>query len=384
MKAGVYYGARDIRTEDIEIPKTGPADILVKVMSSGICGSDLHSYRQGVFCRPGWVLGHELSGEVVSVGAKVKDIKKGDRVIPFRRTAGGTEPCGKCFWCQRGEPQYCENVTTRKPCGKCEFCLKGQWWLCTEMSRYMNVGYSRNGGNSEFAAVYDAELNQNVFKLPDNMSYDEGAAVEPLVGCLEWVSLASPQPHDTAVVMGLGTIGLLTVQVLKQKVSRVIGSELSQKRLQVARELGADIVIDPSKENPVEKVIEATGVGRSRSGKGGGRADFVMECSGAGVALQQALEITRSGGKIVLVGLYEKPVTIDPNLIVFKDLKLISSQTRRVVPANQLMLQAIDEIASGRIKIKPLISHEFSIDKIKEAFETQAKSAESVKVIIKP
>jgi threonine dehydrogenase-like Zn-dependent dehydrogenase len=386
MKAGVYYGARDIRQEEVPVPEIGPDDVLVKVKSCGICGSDLHSYREGVFSRPGFVMGHEFAGEVVKVGGSIKDIKVGERVIPLGRGASGPPACGKCFWCLRGQPQYCEGRTGgRKPCGKCKNCLEGKWWLCDEMTRYMGLGYSKYGGYSEFVPVFNAKINENLYRLPDNMTYDEGAAVEPLYGCMDWVTLADPQPHDTAVVLGLGTIGQLVMQVLKNKVARVIVSEVSEKRLAIAKELGADVVINPAKEDAVQKVIDVTGMGRSGTGRGGGRADFVMECSGSGIALQQSMEMVRAGGRIVLVGLFEKQVTIDPNKIIFKDLKLVSSQTRSKQGAiNQRILAAIDELSSGRVKIKPLISHEYKIDQIKEAFEMQTKSAESVKVLVKP
>jgi len=252
------------------------------------------------------------------------------------------------------------------------------------MRRYQSIGYSRNGGCSEYVAVYNATLNQNIFRLPDNMSYQEGAAVEPLTGCLEWALLAKPQKRDTGVVIGLGTIGLLMTQVLKNKISRVVVSEVSPARLKTAAELGVDCVIDASKEDPIKKIMEVAGVGRSRSGRGGGRADFVMECSGSGIALQQALEMTRAGGRVVLVGLFEHPVTIDPNLIIFKDLKLVSPQTHREIPQSQLVLNAIEEISSGKVRIAPLVSHEFALDSVKEAYEMQCKSAESVKVMLKP
>lgn len=387
MKAGVYYGARDIRPEEIEIPKIGPDDILINVKACGICGSDLHGYRQGHFTRPGWIMGHEFAGEVAEAGDRVKGIKTGDRVVYIPGEHGRvSQGCGSCFWCLRGQHQWCEApTTTRKPCGKCEYCVAGQWWNCRETLRYQGPGYSRNGGYSEYAAIWDAVLNKNVYRLPNNMSYDEGAALEPLVGCIRWVAQAEPQPRDTAVVLGLGTIGLMAMQLLKNMVSRVIVSEVSQRRLEVARELGADAAIDAAKEDPVQKVAELTGVGRSRSGRGGGRADFAMECSGAGVALQQAMQMTRAGGRVVLVGLFEKPATIDPNLIIFKDLKLISSQSDFAgnLTGNPI-LQAIDMIAGGKVKVKPLISHAFPVEKIKEAFEVQTRADESVKVLIRP
>jgi threonine dehydrogenase-like Zn-dependent dehydrogenase len=387
MKAGIFYGPRDMRAEDIELPAIGQTDVLIKVKAAGICGSDLHSYRQGVFFRPGWVMGHEFTGEAVEVGAKVKNIKKGDRLV---RLGGGgkkisTEACGKCFWCQRGLAQYCEAVGgARKPCGKCKYCLAGQWYLCTELLRYQGPGYGRNGGCAEYVIIFDAVLNTNVFKLPDGVSYDEGVCLEPLTGGIKWIAQTHPQAYETAVVTGMGAIGLSIMQILKTKVSKVIVSDVSARRLAVAKELGADYIIDASKEDPVQKVIEITGVGRSRSGKGGGRADLVMECSGAGPVLQQTLEMTRVSGRINLVGLFEKPATIDPNLIVFKDLRLISSQGDFPGTIKELIFEAFDLVTSGKVKLKPMISHEFPIEKINEAFACAANSAESVRVLVKP
>lgn len=387
VKAGIFYGARDMRAEDIDIPKTGPDDVLIKVKAAGVCGSDLHSFRQGVFFRPGWVMGHEFSGQAVEVGSNVKGIKKGDRLV--RLGAGGRPPsesaCGKCFWCLRGEPRYCEAIGAgQKPCGKCKYCESGQWWLCEETRRFQQPGYGRNGGCAEYVAIYNARVNENVFILPDAISYEEGVCLEPLTGCIRWVSYANPQPYDTGVVIGLGAIGLAAMQIVKNQVSRVIVSEVSKRRLQAARELGAELLIDAANEDAVKKVIEWTGVGRSRSGRGGGRADFVMECSGAGPVLQPAMEMTRAGGRIVLVGLFEKPSTIDANLIVFKDLHLVSSQQVYSGTADELVHGAFDMVTSGRVKLKPMISHVFPIEQIQEAFEMAANSNESVRVLVKP
>ena len=196
--------------------------------------------------------------------------------------------------------------------------------------------------------------------------------------------MANPQPHETAVVTGLGAIGLSVMLVLKQYVSRVIVTEVSQKRLQLAKQLGADIAIDAAKEDPVQRVIELTGTGRSFSGKGGGCADIVMECSGVPVALQQAIEMTRTGGRIVLVGVFEQEVPVNFNRIIHKQLSLISSYSKGQKPIGEEIKAAIELISSGKVDAKALISHTFPLDKIMEAFEVQANPEQSVKVVIKP
>jgi threonine dehydrogenase-like Zn-dependent dehydrogenase len=304
MKAAVFYGARDFRVEEIEDPEIEPTDVLVKVKACGICGSDLHAYKQGIFSRPGFVMGHELAGEVVEVGKEVKDVKVGDRVVPL--VVGLNEAgkgCGQCFWCLRGQKQWCAS-NAHKPCGECKYCQSGKFWMCQKIQRHLLIGYSRNGGYAEYVVVPDAVLDSNIFRIPESISWKEAAFVEPLWGAYRWVMLADPQPYDTAVVTGLGTIGLLVMEVLKNFVSKVIVTEVSQKRLQLAKELGADVAIDAAKDDPLKKVIELTGAGRSFSGKGGGCADIVMECSGVALVLQQAIEMARAGGRIVLVGLF--------------------------------------------------------------------------------
>jgi threonine dehydrogenase-like Zn-dependent dehydrogenase len=381
MKAAVFYGARDFRVEDIDKPSIEPTDVLVRVRACGICGSDLHAYKEGIFSRPGFVMGHEMAGDVVEVGSQVEGVAVGDRVVPL----GGVreEACGECFWCTRGQTQWCSAVS-HKPCGQCADCREGRFWLCEKNQRYMLAGYSRNGGYAEYMFIPDAGFNKNLYRIPDSVSFEEAAFLEPLWGAYKWVDMAEPVLHDTAVVSGLGTIGLLVMQVLKRRVSRVIASDVSEKRLQLARELGADVVINAAKEDPLTKVIELTGNGRTFSGRGGGRADIVLECSGAESAFKQGIEMTRTGGHIVLVGLYEHDIAFDVNKIIHKRLTLVSSFNPGKRPPTEEIVECMELIASGKVKVKPLISHEFPLDDIMPAFETQTRADESVKVIVKP
>jgi threonine dehydrogenase-like Zn-dependent dehydrogenase len=381
MKAAVFYGARDFRVEDIERPRIEPTDVLVRVKACGICGSDLHAYKEGIFSRPGFVMGHEMAGEVVEVGSQVKGVALGDRVVPL----GGVREkvCGECFWCTRRQAQWCSAVS-HKPCGECTDCREGRFWLCEKNQRYMTAGYSRNGGYAEYMFVPDAGINKNLYRIPDSVSFEEAAFLEPLWGAHKWVEMAEPTLHDTAVVIGLGTIGLLVMQVLRQRVSRVIVSDVSEKRLQLAKELGADVVINAAMEDPLARVIELTGNGRTFSGRGGGRADIVLECSGAESAFKQAIEMARTGGHIVLVGLYEHDIAFDVNKIIHKRLSLVSSFNPGKRPPGEEIVECMDSIASGRVKVRPLVSHEFSVDDIMLAFETQTRASESVKVMVKP
>ena len=384
MKAAVFYGAKDFRVEEIEKPEIQPTDVLLKVKACGICGSDLHSYKQGIFSRPGFVMGHELSGEVVKVGSKVKNIKLGDRLVPMGPLVKKLQKgCGECFWCLRGQPQWCPTLV-HKPCGNCDSCKSGQFWMCPDLQRYLDFGYSRYGGYAEYLLVPDAVVDKSVYKVPESVSWEEASFLEPLSGAYKWVTLANPQKHETAVVTGLGTIGLLVMQVLKQFVSKVIVAEVSEKRLELAKELGADVTIDVKKEDALKKVIELTGVGRSGSGKGGGCADIVMECSGVPFVLQQAVEMTRTGGRIVLVGLYEHDVPLDVNHIIHKQLSLISSFKGGPEGPIAEIKNSMQMIADGMVRVKPLISHTFPLENVMDAFEAQTKPDQSIKVVIKP
>lgn len=385
MKAAVFYGARDLRVEEVEEPEIGRDDILIKVKACGICGSDLHSYKLGIMTRPGWIMGHEVSGEVVRVGGNVKGIKVGDRVVPNVRQSlmrRGMKGCGECYWCLKGLPHWCQE-TVRRPCGKCQFCESGQFWLCTELRRHQEIGYGPNGGYSEYVRVSNAVLNDTVYKLPDRLSFEDGAVLEPLQGCVEWVNLAEPQEGEVAVVLGAGSIGLGIMQVLKTTLSQVIISDVSPRRLALARELGADVVVDAKEEDVVQKVVELTGVGRSFAGRAGARADIAMECAGVAATLLQAIEVVRTGGRVVLVGLFEEAVSIEPNRIIHKPIKLISSFEHPPREQDELAV-AIELMSSGKAKGEALVSHRFPLEQINEAFETQLKPDESVKVVVKP
>ena len=339
MKAAVYYGPRDIRVEQVSDPQVEPNGVVIKVRACGICGSDMHIYKLGgrEQIQPGLIMGHEFSGDVVAVGANVTDIKKGDRVI-----ATGWKPCGECYFCQKGETQ-----------------------LCTQI-KIIGIGFP--GAFAEYVSVPTAVLNMNVFPL-NNMSYEVGATAEPVCVAVYAATTAEPAPEHNAVVLGAGTIGQCVAQVLKALgVGQVIVSETAKKRLDLAKAMGADIVIDPAAENAVERVAQATGMLG---------ADIVVECAGNPATFQQAIEMVRRGGKIMIVGVYEQPVQFEP-------ISLISKNIRMIGCLGGGFPQALDLLRSGKVKTNPLISHVFPLDKAKEAFETQLRTNEAVKVLIKP
>jgi len=354
MKAATYHGAGDIRVENVSDPELEVDGILIKVKACGICGSDLHPYKIGGLVeagliQPGLIMGHEFSGDVVAVGANVTDIREGCRV-----TAASILPCRECESCRKGEPSRCLNM--------------------------MVLGFQMPGAFAEYVSIPLAILNQTVFLLPEEISYEEGATIEPLSVGANTARRAEPRREDIVVVLGAGMIGLCVLQSFKEmNVAKVIVSEVSNKRLEVARATGADITINAAEEDPVLRIREIT------SGIG---ADIVAECAGAPTTFQQAIEMVRGSmqqafeiehpdGKIMLVGVYEEPVQWMPIMVINNSVRMIGCFSGGFAPA-------IDLLKTGKVSTMPLITHEFSLDQAKEAFETQLRTDESIKVLIKP
>jgi len=337
MKAAVLHGANDITVEDVPEPEVGPDGVVVKVRACGICGSDLHAYRQGR--GDDLVLGHEFSGDVVEVGRDVTGVAVGDRV-----TAMSGRGCGECYWCRRGE-----------------------WLRCSRMTLF---GYGVGGAFAEYTFVPNFLLNKYAVRLSDSVSYETAATTEPLSVALYSVMKMQPEPNDDVVVIGAGVIGLCAVQVLKALgIGQVILSGRRAGRLELAKRCGADIVIDGALEDAVSIVYEAT------SGKG---ADIVVECAGSAAAFDQSLRMVHRGGRIAVVGLYEQPIEWNPNSIVSNDIDLIGGGLRFDLPG------AMELIEKKKVDTGYLVTHEFPLADIAKAFETQLTAPDAVKVLVKP
>lgn len=334
MKAAVFYGARDIKVEEVETPKLDAGDILLRVKACGICGSDLHPYKLGEFpavatpAGSGKIMGHEFSAEVAEIAGEAEGLKVGDRVI--------------------------------------------------------SVGA---GANAEYVKI-PALMRPIVIPLPSEVSYEEAATNEPLATSLHAVNLAEPVDGETVVIMGAGIIGLGVLQVLKASYStEVVVVDLSDKRLDMAQKLGADAVINAAREDPYQKMLEITGSNElSLMPVSFANVDTVFDCAGhfAGhtgtPVLWQALTIVRQDGKVVLVAIYEKAPEIEYNLVVRKGIKMLGSWAWSL----DEFVQSLELIRSGKVDRKPLITHEFPLEKAKEAYETQLRAEEAIKVLIKP
>jgi 2-desacetyl-2-hydroxyethyl bacteriochlorophyllide A dehydrogenase len=337
MRAAVYHGPNNITIEDVPYPDLPDDGVIIKVKSSGICGSDLHMYTRGG--RDGTIMGHEFSGDIVEIGKKVKNVTKGDRVVAI----GGTG-CGECYWCKQGQYIKC--------------------------SRLSFLGYGIKGAFAEYTAVPNYVIGVYGEKLPDSVSYEEGATAEPLSVALHAVNQVQPKPDDIVVVTGLGIIGICVIQILRSMgVRRIIASGRRTRRLEIAKQSGAEVVVDAAKDNIVPAVEKFAG---SR------KADIVFEVAGVPELFDQALQMVHRGGKINLVGLYQQSITWNPSAIVGNDITIFGCGLRWDMPG------AVKLMADKKVDTKPMITHEFPLEKTKEAFDTQLNSQDAIKVLVKP
>lgn len=333
MKAAVFHGPRDVRFEDIDKPQLERGEVLVRVGACGICGSDLHTYRHGMFLQlgnpleSGRVLGHEFSGEVVEINGDVPGVSVGNR------------------------------VTT--------------------------VGM---GGNAEFIRI-PADRAGAMVPLDDAISYVEAATTEPLATSLHAANLGDAQDEETHVIIGAGIIGLGILQCIKARANaKVIVVDLSHKRLAKAEELGANEIINAREANLVEVLSGDVVDSENLLSQTSGGVDVVYDCAGMGKnfegpsVLEQALAIVRQNGKVVVVAVFEQDVTIDYNIVIRKGIQILGSWAWEM----DEFLESARLIASGEIDRKPLVSHTFALEDASEAYETQLMAEEAIKVVFTP
>jgi (R,R)-butanediol dehydrogenase/meso-butanediol dehydrogenase/diacetyl reductase len=338
MKAAVFRGVQNLQVEDVEAPTAGAEDVVVAVRQCGICGSDLHTYAHGSFVEPGQVMGHEFVGEVVEVGDAVKGISVGDRV-----TASPLQPCMECARCAEGRYNLCAKAWTQ------------------------GIAYGKPGAFAELVQIPNSVPGENVFPLGDEVSDDAGSLAEPLAVAVHAVKLAEPVEGTVALVLGLGTIGQQVVQALRAAgARRVIGVDLSTLRLDAATKLGAET---------------ADGVGDALDELvGDDEIGVVFECSGAPALANVGLERIRAGGTIVVLALYDDPVTFNPTVLVQKEIRLQGS----IAYTGQDFADAVELLRSGKAQSTPLITQRAALDDIGEAFEVQLEKDKSLKVVVTP
>jgi L-iditol 2-dehydrogenase len=342
MKAALLYGVKDLRVENIDKPKVGPGEALVKVKAATTCGTDVkifqRGYVSGVIQYP-TVFGHEWAGDVAEVGEDVSWLKAGMRV-----RAGNSAPCLRCKMCQKGNYNLCEDMM----------------WLW--------------GAYAEYVKVPARMVMVNMQEIPSHLSYEEAAITEPLACVLHGIEKANVKLGDTVAIIGAGPIGLLHLLTAKKMgVEKVIISDLVDERLRLAQRLGAAEIINAKQEKPVEKVRQLT------NGYG---ADVVIEAIGFPATWEQALRMVRKGGTVLEFGGCppETEIKVRTELLHYGEVKLLG--TFHTTPA--LFKKALNLIASGTINVKPLITRKMKLDEIKDALKILTTSKSDLKIAVLP
>lgn len=336
----VARGVGHVELRDIEEPNPAAGQVKIAIRAAGICGTDLHIYKDEFKTVPPVVLGHEISGEVVAIGAGVHDVELGSRVTS--ETYFYT--CGVCRYCRTGHPNLC---LYRK-----------------------SIGSGVNGGFTNYVIVPA----KNIHRLPDNVDFQAGALTEPLACVVHGVlTHRTVNPGDIAVIAGPGAIGLLTLQVVKAAGATVVmlGTDQDARRLNLSQDMGADYTVNVQQDDPLELIAEITPEGLG--------ADVVYECSGAGPAAQQLLPLARRGGRYVQIGLFGKPVAWDLDQLCYKE--LIATGSNASVPA--AWIRALQLMKAGVVQTAPLITDVFDVSDWQAAFDAfEAKTG--VKTILRP
>ncbi len=320
--------------EELEKPTIGPNEVLIKVAACGVCGTDVEAY-QGKVPR-GWTItypfrmGHELAGTVVDVGENVTNVKPGDRVVPDGRLT-----CGYCYYCRRGMFSACEN----------------QGYFSGGLAQYSNYPF------------------QNLTKIPEGVSLEEATFAEPLACVINGQSKLAVSFGSVAVVIGDGPIGLLHIQLLRHQGAFTVMVGLLEHRLAVAKELGANVVINAGQED-VEQVVRQVSDGRG--------ADIVVNAVGKAAVLRQAIDLAARRGQILYFAATLEPIVeVDLDLIHYKELRLIGSYDSIVAQYQQ----ALALIKAGIIRVEPLISHRLPLEEVQSGYEI-ARTQKGLKVLI--
>lgn len=336
MKVAVYYSNEDVRIEERPVPRIADGEILVRMMASGICGTDVMQwYRQKKAPR---ILGHEMAGEIVEVGSGVKEFKKGDRVF----------------------------VSHHVPCYKCHYCLDGNYTAC----ELLHAGNYDPGGFSEYIRVPGQNVKSGTFLLPDGMTYEEAAMIEPLACVVLGQKQAEIKKGQTVLIIGSGISGLLHILLAKQKGAIVIATDINEYRLNKASEFGADYVFRADRYSSDElKTINKDRL-----------AECVIVCAGAKQAVDNAVSSVDRKGKILFFAVPSSDITI-PSVMFWRDEITVTFS----YGASPLELrEAIEIINSGAVNVKKMITHRIPLSDIQKGFNLVSKAEESLKVVIVP
>jgi len=340
MRVAMYYSNRDVRVEEMTVPKIGPGEVLMRVETSGICGTDLLEWYR--LHKAPLVLGHEVAGVVAAVGKGVKRYRVGERICAAHHV----------------------------PCNTCHYCLSGHHTVCDTLRR---TNFDP-GGFAEYVRLPRINVEQGIFTLPEGVSFEEGTFVEPLACVLRGQRLARLQPGQTVLVIGSGVAGLLHIQLARTSgADYIVATDIVDYRLEAARRLGADIAVR-AREYTLDCLRQATG---------GRLADLVVICSGATSAISQGLGSVERGGTVLFFAPTEPGVSIpiSVNDLFWRNETTLTSSYGGS-PADYAA--ALGLIGTGKIRVREMITHRLGLAETGLGFQLVAQARDSLKVIIEP
>jgi len=340
MNAAVWYGGKNIRVEKVPQPIPGPGEALVKVNAVGICGSDLHAYR-GVSKRrtPPLIMGHEFAGvvEEISKGSTPTELSVGDRVT----------------------------MIPAVPCGRCEQCRSGRMNLCRTRT---HAGLDFPGA---FAEYVKAPL-ESFYHIPDSISFEEAALVEPVSVGIHAVDLAGVKEMQDVLILGCGVIGLSCLICARKKARRIIVSDLIDFRLSCAKSYGADTAVNSSNQDIVEEVRKVT------ENRG---VDAALEAVGLEKTIEEAILSVKEGGRVTVIGMLDETIRVNILKIVLKEIQLEGSYGR----TDNEFRKAISTLEADANELRRLITHRFPLRDVSRAFETLCDANQNaIKVVLIP
>jgi L-iditol 2-dehydrogenase len=346
MLAAVYRGVQDIRIETVPVPEIGAGELLVKIHTCGICGTDLKKIATGSHSAPR-IFGHEMSGTVVRTGPGVENFKVGDRVMVFHHI-----PCGECYYCKFKVYAQCP-VYKRVGAG---------------------AGFEPSGGGfAEYIRVSDWIVSKGVVKIPAQVSFEQASFIEPVNTCLKGIKSLNLQPSETVLVIGAGPIGIILGALARAAGATVIASDLYPQRLKIAKEFGIAQTLNAARDDVISRVKEMT------EGRG---ADAVIVAVAGNGLIRPAMDATRAGGRVMLFAATQRSqVVIDPAAICLDEKTLLGSYSASV----DIQDETVGLVFNGGIPLEKLISHRFALQDAVEGIQLAANpQPDSMKIVIQP
>ncbi|HZP62971.1 MAG TPA: zinc-dependent dehydrogenase [Terriglobales bacterium] len=346
MQAAVYRGVNDVRVETVPVPQIGPRELLLRVHTCGVCGTDLKKIATGSHSAPR-IFGHETSGVVAAIGAEVSNFSIGDRVVIFHHI-----PCGECFYCRNKTFAQCE-VYKRVGC---------------------TAGFEPAGGGfAEYVRVMDWIAQRGTVRIADGVSFEQACFVEPTNTCMKGIERLGVSREETVLVLGQGPIGILLSVLAKRAGARVITSDLYAQRLKISARFGLQIGIDASRTDVVKEVREQT------EGRG---ADAAIVAVGGNALIRTAMDAVRPGGRVLLFAQTARgEATFDPAAVCVDEKTLLGSYSASI----ELQEESVRFVMNREMDFEELITHRFPLSRSVEALHLAAHpQPDSMKIVIQP